>query len=137
PLPDGVLVAMLSRNDRLVPASGTTQLEPGDYVFVMSRRNLRSVVDRIFSPRGASRELAAQLAKLPLRGETTVADLREFYDVHVDAEPSSTLERVLTEQLGRTPREGEFVTIGDYLLVASTVRDGAVERVTLEPTRTT
>lgn len=135
PLPDGVLVAMLSRKNRLVPASGATQLQPGDYVFVMSRRDMRSLVDRIFSSRGASRGPVPKSVKFPLRGETTVADLHAFYDLLLDAEPNCTLQHLLTEQFGRTPCEGESVEIGDYILVAKTVRGDHVERVTLELAR--
>jgi cell volume regulation protein A len=47
-LPEGALVAMISRGSSLVPARGATVLRPGDHVFVLLRQDSRDEVDRVF-----------------------------------------------------------------------------------------
>ena len=104
PLPEGVLVAMVARANSLVPPGGATQIRAGDYVFVMSRRDLRSLVDRLFSADGASRVPVAKLVEFPLRGDTTVAELREYYDLRVDANDEDTLGGSSVGSWGAPPR---------------------------------
>lgn len=48
PLPDGAVVAMISRGQSLVPARGATVLLPGDHVFVLLREETRDAVDGLF-----------------------------------------------------------------------------------------
>ena len=47
-LPEGAVVAMISRGSSLVPARGSTVLKPGDHVFVLLRQDSRDQVDRVF-----------------------------------------------------------------------------------------
>lgn len=132
PFPEGVLVAMVARENRLVPPGGATEIRVGDYVFVMSRRDLRTLVDRLFSPDGPARVPVAKLVEFPLRGDTTVAELREYYDLSIEAPDEETLENLMSRELGRMPTEGEFIQVGRYLLIARRVRDDHIERVALE-----
>lgn len=48
PLPDGAVVAMISRDNSLVPPRGSTVLTPGDHVFVLLQEDARAAVDRVF-----------------------------------------------------------------------------------------
>lgn len=132
PLPEGVLVAMVARDNRLVPPGGATRIRAGDYVFVMSRRDLRTLVDRLFSDRGPERAPVAKLVEFPLRGDTAVRELREYYDIGIEAPDDETLGALIAEGLGRVPAEGEWIQVGAYMLIARTVRHGQVERVALE-----
>jgi cell volume regulation protein A len=49
PFPDGAVAAMIARGQSMVAPKGSTQLEPGDHVFVISRADARSAVDRLFA----------------------------------------------------------------------------------------
>ncbi len=48
-LPDGAVVAMIARGKNLIPPRGNTSLEPGDHLFVISRPEMRPVVDGIMT----------------------------------------------------------------------------------------
>jgi cell volume regulation protein A len=48
-LPDGAVVALVSRASRLIAPRGTTRLEPGDHLFVIAQRNERAGVEKVFA----------------------------------------------------------------------------------------
>jgi cell volume regulation protein A len=52
-LPDGAVIAMISRDNTLVPPRGGTVLTPGDHVFVLLREDTRRAVDGLFERRRA------------------------------------------------------------------------------------
>jgi len=58
-LPDGVVVAMIARDQKVIMPKGSCQIESGDHVVVVLRPALRTHVDRIFSRRIASSEAEA------------------------------------------------------------------------------
>jgi cell volume regulation protein A len=47
-LPDGVIVALISREGQLIPPRGQTRLESGDHAFVIARTDERAAVERVF-----------------------------------------------------------------------------------------
>jgi cell volume regulation protein A len=48
-LPQGAVVALVSRDDQLIPPRGATRLQAGDHLFVIARTGERPAVERIFS----------------------------------------------------------------------------------------
>jgi cell volume regulation protein A len=46
-LPEGVIVALVARGNRLIAPRGGTQLEPGDHVFVIAQTGERDAVERV------------------------------------------------------------------------------------------
>src|SRR5690606_30688647 len=77
-LPDGAVVAMLVREREIIPPRGSTHVETGDHVFVVMRGAVRPLVDRVFRRQREPAAIPAEV-EFPLRGDTTVAELREFY----------------------------------------------------------
>ncbi|NLE86788.1 MAG: hypothetical protein GX607_10360, partial [Myxococcales bacterium] len=67
----------------------------------------------------------------PLSGNTTVADLEQFYGIHLDADPSFTLARLLRERLGEDPTPGASAAFGRVVLSAREVIAGTAEQVGL------
>jgi cell volume regulation protein A len=51
-LPDGAVLALISRSGRLIPPRGATILEPGDHVFVIAQTADREAVDSAFAESG-------------------------------------------------------------------------------------
>jgi cell volume regulation protein A len=47
-LPEGAVVALVSRGGHLIPPRGATRLEPGDHLFVIAETGERAAVDRVF-----------------------------------------------------------------------------------------
>jgi cell volume regulation protein A len=50
-LPDGVVVAMIARDNKIIMPKGSFQIENGDHVVVVLRPALRTRIDRVFSRR--------------------------------------------------------------------------------------
>src|SRR5690606_5211312 len=80
-LPDGIVVAMVARGERIIPPKGSTVLHAGDHVFVVLRPHLRPLVDRVFAAGTEPPESIVALGELPLRGSARVMDLNEFYGI--------------------------------------------------------
>jgi cell volume regulation protein A len=124
-LPEGVLVAMIVREQKVVPPRGSTQLMTGDHAFVLLHPSVRALVDRVFSP--ASPLSVAPTVEFPLRGETRLGDLEEFYGIRIDAPASNTLDEFLRMQLGERAVTGESLALGDLTLTIREMVDGRVE----------
>lgn len=129
-LPAGCVIAMIVRGQQIIPPRGSTRIEPGDHVFVVLRPEVRTPVDRLFSP-GSERNAIPLRLEFPLSGNTTVADLKQFYGIHLDADPSFTLARLLRERLGEDPTPGASAAFGRVVLSAREVIAGTAEQVGL------
>ena len=46
--PEGASVALIVRGDRLVPPKGSTRLEPGDHVYVVTQGEDRTFIQLMF-----------------------------------------------------------------------------------------
>jgi cell volume regulation protein A len=103
-------------------------LQAGDHVFVLLRPRTRWLVDRIFGASGTARE-AIPAAEFPLRGETRVEEVEEFYGVTLDTPKTTTLDDLLRQRLGSAVSVGDQVTIGPITLVVRETVEGVVETV--------
>lgn len=130
-LPDGAVIAMIVREQKIIPPRGSTRIEPGDHVFLVLRPEVRPLVDRVFARGDADPAGIPTRVEFPLRGDTTVAELEEFYGIRVEAPASQTLDGVLRERLGDDLAPGAGITIGEITLFAREIVDGTVERVGL------
>lgn len=129
--PDGAVVAMIVRGERIIPPRGSTRVEANDHVFLVVRPQVRPLVDRIFSRGGTEIEAVPVEVEFPLRGDTTVAELDEFYGVRLDAAPSFTLDEVLRKRLGPDLASGASVTIGQVRLFVRELSEDGIEQVGL------
>ena len=89
-LPEGVVVSMIARAQRIIPPRGSTRILPGDHVFLVLRPGVRPLVDRVFRPGGAQDD-ADRAIEFPLAATMTVGELEDFYGVRIDCAPSRTL----------------------------------------------
>ncbi|HEX7051683.1 MAG TPA: hypothetical protein VF188_15875, partial [Longimicrobiales bacterium] len=69
--------------------------------------------------------------EFPLRGDTTVSDLEEFYGIRMEAAADTTLDELLRERLGDDLVPGAAVTLEGVMLYAREMLAGRVERVGL------
>jgi cell volume regulation protein A len=53
-LPEGAVIAMISRRGAMVVPHGSTVVEPGDHLFVIARDDIRPVVDAVLGDRRPS-----------------------------------------------------------------------------------
>ncbi|MGH7444091.1 MAG: potassium/proton antiporter, partial [Longimicrobiales bacterium] len=133
-LPDGVVVAMVARGEEIIPPKGSTVLRAGDHAFVVLRRELRPLVDRVFSrnPEVDAEPVAA--GEFPLRAATRVADLAEYYGIELDAAPEMTLADLFRARLSVDGcQAGARIRVGGISLVIREVTTGGdVELVGLD-----
>lgn len=130
-LPGGAVVALITRDTQIIPPRGSTEILPGDHVFIVLRPETRSLVDHLFrSADDAETELTLEM-EFPLQGSTTVADLRDFYGMEIDAADQTTLDQVLHERLGRYPEVGDTIITGAVSLRVREMIDNRIEWVGL------
>jgi cell volume regulation protein A len=129
-LPDGALVAMIVRGRDLIPPRGSTLVQAGDHVFVLTRPALRGIVDRVFGHGDAS-EVVPSVTEFPLRGSSRIADIEQFYGVHIEGGSSRTLDEFMRARLGEVLAPGSAVSVGPVVLTVREVVDGKVATVGL------
>ncbi|HUG01405.1 MAG TPA: potassium/proton antiporter [Longimicrobiales bacterium] len=99
-LPDGAVIAMVTRGQEIIPPRGSLKLLPGDHAFFVLRPEVRRLVDRVFTAGGGGPDESLPAVEFPLSARTRVADLVEFYGIDVDAAGESTLEQLIRQRVG-------------------------------------
>ena len=123
-LPEGAVVAMISRGKTLIPPRGSTEVLHGDHLFIVVNEESRRPVDAIFGRRRKA-ERALLKGEFPLRGTATVAGLAEMYGIYVSASPESTLEEVV-QQRAREIEVGTKVTLDAVQLRVRELSEGRI-----------
>ena len=126
-LPEGVVVAMITRGVSVIPPRGSTPLEPGDHLFVVLKPENRAFVDCVFSQGTEASQSALPDGELRLKGSTKVDDIASSYGIDLATEKSQTLDRLLKEALGEELRPGATLSAGTATL---TVREELNGRIT-------
>ena len=110
-MPDGAVVAMITRDCQVIPPRGSTELRAGDHLFVVLRPDIRSYVDHVFSQ---ALEVAVNDlpdSELRLKGTTRVEDLRCSYGITLGAEDHQTLDELLRQASDGRPGPGDQVVL--------------------------
>lgn len=81
-LPDGVVVSLIVRDRNVVMPRGTTQLMPGDHVFVAMRMSLEPLINRLFEPNPEPLILPDDL-QLSFHVNTTLEQFCGFLDLEI------------------------------------------------------
>lgn len=98
-LPSGVVLAMIARDEKVIPPQGNTQIKAGDHVIVVLRAGTEPMVEQVFAPDDADKAPVPTAVEFPFRGSTTVRELEEFYSIHIDAPPETTLDQIMRLEL--------------------------------------
>lgn len=114
-LPDGVVIALVLRDERLIPPQGQTKIESGDHLIVILRSETRQLVNQVFARTLASEDELPKLLEFPLRASITVGELEEFYGIRMNALASQTLDEAIRQRQG-----------GDQVKVGSSVHFGKI-----------
>ncbi len=94
-LPEGVVIALVVRDEQTHLPKGSSILQSGDHVIVVLRPHVRSMVDRVFAQRDQqSADLPPEL-EFPLRGAIRVSELEQFYQIKLDEDPDTTLDALI------------------------------------------
>jgi potassium/hydrogen antiporter len=98
-LPEGTVVAMITRRDSVIPPRGSTVIQADDHLYVVLRPDSRPFVDRVFSQAVEPPGNDLPDTELRLKGWTTVEDLRNSYGIHLHAPDGANLHEILHEHL--------------------------------------
>jgi len=98
-LPVGVVIALIARDQKVIPPQGNTRIRAGDHVIVVLKRGTEPLVEQVFGRKQQERSVPAQI-EFPFRGSTTVGELENFYAIQIDAPPETTLDQYLRRELG-------------------------------------
>ena len=131
-LPDGVVISMIAREQRIIPPRGSTRVLPGDHVFLVMRPGVRPLVNRVFGPGGATED-AESTIEFPLAPETTVGELEDYYGIVIEQAPSATLEELIQRSLApERPHVGSSLSLGGVVLHVRGLDHGTITAVGLE-----
>lgn len=99
-LPTGVVIAMVAREHKVIPPQGNTAILAGDHVILVLRQGTEPLVEQVFGRNTEEMVPVPTEVEFPFRGTTTVGELQEFYSIHVNAPPETTLDEVMRRELG-------------------------------------
>lgn len=130
--PDGVIVAMLVRDEAIVLPRGDSRMQAGDHAFVVLRRPNRPWVDRLFSAAPQTGEPQGNVEFL-LPGSVRVGALRNLYEADLPGDAASTLDEALrTAFAPDAPEPGMSRRFGPLCLrVRELEPDGRIRRIGL------
>ena len=128
-LPDGVVIALIARDQQIIPPQGNTLIRAGDHIIVVLRPGARPLVNRAFANTGAISEELPFEFEFALRGSTKVRLLEEFYEISMQAAPEQTLDESLRERLGGRARVGDTVRYGQIVLRIRAMNANSIEEV--------
>lgn len=129
-LPEGIVVAMITRGDSVIPPRGSTMLHANDHLFIVLKPDTRSFVDIVFSGTSdAVQELP--VAELRVKGTTRIEDLHYSYGISLPANPNASLDMLLRETLAEKTSAHATATLGDVTLCIKEMVDQRITTVTL------
>ncbi len=130
-LPEGAVIALIARGDQIVPPQGSTYIQPNDHVILVLKPGIQPLVSQVFGSCSEARRMIPQTLEFPLRASATVREIRELYDLPIDAQANQTLAAAITQQLGNCePAIGAAVRFGSVSFrVLRLSSDGQIEMV--------
>ncbi|MCB5228162.1 potassium/proton antiporter [Alishewanella sp. 16-MA] len=127
-LPESVVVAMISRGDKVIPPRGSTILHPGDHLFVVLHVDYKHFVEQAFADKGF--QLARPIGELRMKGATKLSDIDWCYGYGValnQGRDDLTLEALCIAQLGdNVADQAEFEFAERHFQIVEMVGDRIV-----------
>lgn len=115
-LPDGTVVAMITRANTIIPPRGSTRLQAGDHLFVVLSPDTRAFVDFVFAHRDNEMLDLSSLQELPLRGTAILDDVQRSYGIQLDGESDTTLDSFFRFHQSE-PSVGSMLNTGTATLI--------------------
>jgi cell volume regulation protein A len=125
-LPDGTVVAMITRGNEVIPPRGSTFLHAGDHLFIVMKPDVREFVDLVCSGVAEASHHELPTGELRLKGYTKVEDVQHSYGIELFADGALSLDEVLRQALATEPSLDASKTFGAVTLY---VRDMVGQRI--------
>jgi potassium/hydrogen antiporter len=132
-IPTWARPTMVVRDEAIYTPDEAQPLREGDYVYLLAPPEKAQALDRFFVDMPAPRVPdAQQLGDFFVSGTAALGDLADIYGLQVAAEHAGLpLADFRAEQLGRTARNGDIVSLGPIALLAHAIENGRVTTVGL------
>lgn len=131
-LPEGVVVAMVTRGSAVIPPRGSTRLEAGDHLFVVLKPINQVFVDSVFSQAVEASSNDLPDLELRLKGSTKVEDIWNSYGIDLAADKGETLDQLLKQALHGNDSPGAELTAGSALLIVREQLHGRITTVGIQ-----
>ena len=130
-LPSGVVIAMIAREGKVIPPQGSTEVQAGDHVILVLRSGTEPMVGQVFGRNDEERKEMPTAVEFPFRGSTTVGELQEFYDIHINAAADATVDEVMRKELGPEGTKQDAIVTFESLRfrIQKLSNDGRIELV--------
>jgi cell volume regulation protein A len=116
-LPDSAVVAMITRNSKVIAPRGSTILRASDHLFIVLKPDTRDFVDCVFSGTVDSEEKnELPQRELKIKGNTKVSSLQHSYGIHLSADENDSLEQVLKKMVDSKPMVNTALKLGNMQL---------------------
>lgn len=125
-LPDGTVVAMITRGNEVIPPRGSTLLHAGDHLFIVMKPEAREFVDLVCAGVSEASHQELPATELRLKGYTKVEDLQHSYGIELSAEGGVSLDELLRQTLADEPSLGASK---DFSEVTLSVREMVGQRI--------
>lgn len=133
-LPEGVVVAMITRNEQVIPPRGSTILKAGDHLFVVLKPEFKDMIEQVFS------DIGFQSSSLPkewrLKSASRLEDIRWCYNLNFEQSLHLewTLEQLTYNRLnGVIEKNAQFTIEGVTFRVDEVVADRPVTVSVIPP----
>ena len=135
-LPDGTVVAMITRGNSVIPPRGSTFLYAGDHLFIVMKPEVRDFVDIVCSGITETNYQTLPQAELRLKGYTKVEDLHHSYGIELSADNSLSLDALLRQGFANEPTLGAEKDYGKVILYVREMVGSRITTVGIMPTST-
>lgn len=100
-LPDGAVIALIARDENIIPPQGNTRILAGDHVILVLRPGIQPIVNQIFAKDSQERGELPTSIEFPLRPGTKVSELEAIYSLKVNAASEKTIGEILQDAIER------------------------------------
>lgn len=135
-LPDGTVVAMITRGNSVIPPRGSTFLYAGDHLFIVMKPEVRDFVDIVCSGITETNYQTLPQAELRLKGYTKVEDLYHSYGIELSADNHLSLDALLRQSFANEPILGAEKDYGKVRLYVREMVGARIATVGIVPTST-
>lgn len=134
-MPEGMLVAMITRGDRLISPRGSTGLMEGDHVSVVLRDEVRPFAGLLFEPSEPGHRVLPPYLECPVNDGATLGKLQACFGIDLGGEPGATLGQFLGEKHPGGLSKGDLIDCGDFLLRVREVEPGGAAVIGIRRTK--
>jgi cell volume regulation protein A len=132
--PSWAKLSLVIRDQHILTPEEAQGVREGDHVYLLAPPERAQALDRFFVDMPPpARPDPRLLGDFFVPGSATVGDLAEIYGVSVSPQEASlSLTEFFAQRLGRNPKQGDRLSLGDVAIIAHAVTAGRVTTVGLQ-----